>query len=292
MRRPGANVDAYSHFLRARQLIHSMSPASYRTATELFERAIELDPGYAPAYAGLAELHCRYFEWSYGEDDVRAAAERASARALEIAPQLADSHVARAQVHKVFHRYADAAREFDEAIRISPNDFESHHLYGRLAFEMGDIERSVEMFRRGSELRIEDYQCPLLLAQSLRRLGRHDEASEARREGIRRVERQLALWPDDARALALGAAEIVHAGEAQRALDWATRAVAAAPDDPSVWYNVACTYAGLQMKEEALVWLAKTFELGMGARDWVERDPDFDFVRDDPRFQALADKLS
>jgi hypothetical protein len=46
------------------------------------------------------------------------------------------------------------------------------------------------------------------------------------------------------------------------------------------------------MTEEALVWLAKTFTLGMGAREWVERDPDFDFVRDDPRFQALANKLT
>ena len=56
MRRPGANVDAYSAYLRARQLIHSMSPTGYHTATELFEAAITSDPTYAPAYAGLAEL--------------------------------------------------------------------------------------------------------------------------------------------------------------------------------------------------------------------------------------------
>jgi len=261
MRRQGANVEAYGFYLRARQLLHSVSPASYRTAVDMFERAIAIDPSYAPAYAGLAEMHCRYFEWSYGDDDVREAAERASARALEVAPQLPGSHVARGQVHKVFHRYDEARAELEEAIRLSPNDFDAHHLYGRLCFEMGDIEESARLFRRASELRIEDYQTPLLLAQSLRRLGRHDEARPARREGIDRVERQLALWPNDPRALALGAAEIVHDGESARALDWAVRAAAAAPDDPGVWYNVACTYAGLRMTEDALVWLAKTFGL-------------------------------
>jgi hypothetical protein len=46
------------------------------------------------------------------------------------------------------------------------------------------------------------------------------------------------------------------------------------------------------MVDDALVWLTRTFELGMGARDWVERDPDFDTIRDDPRFQALVAKLS
>ncbi|HEV7558216.1 MAG TPA: hypothetical protein VGO00_22260, partial [Kofleriaceae bacterium] len=292
MRRPGTNVEAYSYFLRARQLIHSVSPAAYASAVQMFDRAIEIDPTYAPAYAGLAEMHCRYFEWSYGDDAVRAAADRASARALEIAPQLAESHVARGQVLKVFQRYDEAQREFEDAIRLAPNSFDAHHLYGRLCFSIGKIEESVVLFRRASEIRIEDYQCPLLLAQSLRRLGRHAESRAPRREGIHRVERQLRLWPSDARALALGAAEIVHDGEAERALEWAQRAVAAAPDDPGVWYNVACVYAGLHMKEEALVWLAKTFSLGMGAREWVERDPDFDFVRDDPRFQALVDKLS
>jgi len=294
MRRPGTAVEAYSDYLRARQLLLYMSPSAYHTAVELFESAIATDPGYAPAYAGLAELHVRYFEWSYGGEDARAAADRASLRALELAPNATTSHVARAQVLKMFHRYDEALREFDEALRISPNDFDTHHLYGRLFFEMGDIEGSARMFRRASELRVEDYQTPLLLAQSLRRLGRLDEGHLARLEGVERVERQLALWPDDARALALGAAEIVHDGpaERERALGWVVRAAAAAPDDPSVWYNIACTYAGLQMKEQALDWLAKTFELGMGARNWVEHDPDFDFLRDDPRFQAMVAKLS
>jgi TolB-like protein len=134
MRRPGTNIEAYSYYLRARQLDHNMSPAAYASAVQMFDRAIEIDPTYAPAYAGLAEVHCRYFEWSYGDEAVRAAADRASTRALEIAPHLAESHIARGQVLQAFHRHDEARLEFDEAIRIAPNSFDANHLYGRLCF--------------------------------------------------------------------------------------------------------------------------------------------------------------
>ena len=141
MRRPGANVEAYGFYLRGRQLLHSVSPASYRTAVDMFQTArLSSTRATRRPMPASPRMHCRYFEWSYGEDDVRAAADHASARALETGPQLPGSHVARAQVHKVFRRYDEARAELDEAIRISPNDFDAHHLYGRLYFEMGDLE--------------------------------------------------------------------------------------------------------------------------------------------------------
>ncbi len=291
LRRPGTSAEAYAYFLRGRQMIHNVSPASYEAVVEMFERAIEIDPTYAPAYAGLAEMHCRYFEWADGGPTARAAAERASLKALELAPQLAESHVARAQVLKVFGRYDEAQKGFEEAIRINPNSFAAHHQYARMCFQSGKFEESVALFRRAAEIRLEDFQCSLLLAQSLRVLGRHDEAREARRDGIRRAERQLELEPNDPRALSLGAAELSHDGQAEKALEWAGRAAAAAPDDPAVWYNIACVYAGLGRKEEALSLLARNFDRGFGDREWVIRDPDFEVLRDDPRFQALLAKL-
>jgi len=287
LRRPGTSAEAYSMFLRGRQLIHSVSPASYETAVRMFERAIEIDPTYAPAYAGLAEMHCRYFEWADGGDRARDLADRASRKALELAPQLAESHVARGQVLKAFGELDEAEREYQEAIRIHPSSFEAHHLYARMCFQSGKIEESVALFRRAAEIRVEDFQCTLLLAQSLRRLGRDDEARIARAEGVRRAERHLELEPNDPRALSVGSAELVFDGQRDKGLEWARRAAAAAPDDPAVWYNVACTYAGLGMKDEALTWLGKVFGRGMGGREWVRYDPDFDLLRDDPRFQAL-----
>src|SRR6266545_4867757 len=183
-------------FLRGRQLIHSVSPASYESAVKMFQRAVDIDPTYAPAYAGMAELHCRYFEWAGGGDAAREAADRASRKALELAPQLAESHVARGQVLKVSLEYDEAAREFQQAIRINPSSFDAHHLYARMCFQWGRLEESVVHYRRAAEIRLEDFQCALLLAQSLRALGRDDEAREARRDGLRRAERHLELEPD------------------------------------------------------------------------------------------------
>ena len=292
IRRPGTTAEAYGYFLRARQLIHSVSPASYQTVVEMLERAIEVDPTYAPAYAGLAEMHCRYFEWADGGDAARLAADRASRRALELAPRLAESHVARGQVLKVFGKYDEAELAYQEAVRINPSSFDAHHLHGRMCFQRGKMEEAVDLFRRAAALRVEDFQCALLMAQTLRVLGRPDEAREARREGLRRVERQLELEPNDPRALSLGAAELFYDGQRERAIEWAARAAAAAPDDPAVWYNVACTYAGMGEKEEALRWLEMMFGRGMGGREWALHDPDFDLLRDDPRFRALVAKAT
>jgi non-specific serine/threonine protein kinase len=292
IRRPGTTAEAYGYFLRARQMIHSVSPASYQAVVEMFERAIEVDPTYAPAYAGLAEMHCRYYEWADGGDAARLAADRASRRALELAPQLAESHVARGQVLKVFERYDEAELAYKEAVRINPSSFDAYHLHGRMCFQLGKMEEAVELFRRAAALRVEDFQCALLLAQTLRVLGRHEEARTARREGLRRAERQLELEPNDPRALSLGAAELFYDGQRERAIEWAARAAAAAPDDPAVWYNVACTYAGMGEVEEALRWLEKLFGRGMGGREWALHDPDFDLLRDDARFRALVAKAT
>jgi len=287
IRRPGTSADAYTFFLRGRQLIRQMSPASYEETVRMFERAIEIDPSYAPAYAGLADMHCRYFEWAEGGDAAREAADRASQKALELAPRLPEAHIARGQVLMIGGDYAGSAREFDEAIRLHPDSFDAHYFYGRMSFRAGRIEESVRLFRRAMDLRREDFHSATLLAQSLRRLGRHDEAREMRSEGLRRIERHLELEPGDPHALSEGASELVYDGETERALEWTRRAAAAAPDDAGVWYNIACTYAGLGRKDEALAWLARIVGRGLGSHEWLRHDPDLDSLRGDARFEAL-----
>jgi tetratricopeptide (TPR) repeat protein len=98
-------------------------------------------------------------------------------------------------------------------------------------------------FRKAADVRQEDFQSPLLLAQSLKMLGRHDEASAWRREGIRRAEHVLALNPLDGRAMSLGALYLLEEGQAQRAVEWSERALELYPDDMSALGNGACLQA-------------------------------------------------
>src|SRR5262249_42890682 len=157
------------------------------------EQALAIDPDYAPAHAGLAQTNGWLYEWYRGGTAALDAADRASQRALQLAPELSEAHVARGAFLATQRRYPEALREYREAIALHARSFEAHYLAGRACFASGDIAGSVDWFRRGGELRPEDYQCPILLEQSLRMLGRTAEATAMGREGIRRVERHLEL---------------------------------------------------------------------------------------------------
>ena len=80
-------------------------------------------------------------------------------------------------------------------------------------------------------------------------------------------------------------------GRREQAFQWAARALAEGPEDPATLINAGCMYARAGLKDEALLCLEKPFGRGWGKRDWVNNDPDYDSLRDDPRFQALVAKL-
>ena len=155
----------------------------------------------------------------------------------------------------------------------------------------GTPAAAVEHSARAAQVRPEDYQALLLMHGPLTTLGRTGEAEAALRRGLQVAEKHLELNPDDARALTLGAISFVQLGQREKGLDWARRANAIDPDDSGTLYNVACAYSQLGMLEDAMKCLEKAVQNGFGHREWLENDPDFDPLRDDPRFQALLKKL-
>jgi adenylate cyclase len=261
------------------------------TAGDMFQRAIALDANYGPAWAGLSTVHAILYEWFGAREDDLAQAERASEQALKLAPDLAEPHVARAFVLSLSRCYDEAAAEFEEAIRINPHLFDAHYYFARTSFACGDIARSAELFRKAADVRQEDFQSPILLAQSLRMLGRLEEATEAAREGIRRAEHILVLNPSDGRALSIGSVALAEDGQTARALEWSRRALELDPEDMSALLNAVCLHAKLRQKEEALAVLERAISRGWGNRHWIEHDPDYDILRDDPRFKKLFARL-
>lgn len=289
--RPQTGTAAYEYYLRGRQHLPRMTRNDLQIAGEMFERAIALDAEYAPALAGLASVYATQHEWLGSRPGDLERAQRASRRALELAPGLAEAHVAHGFVLSLSGRYDEATLAFEEAIRINSNLFDAYYYFARTSFAQGEIARSAMLFGRAAAVRQDDFQSAVLEGQSLRMLGRIEESNVATREGIRRAEHILELNPVDGRALSLGGCALFHDGQIDRAIAWARRAIELYPEDGGALINAACLHAKLGQSDEALLLLERAFVNGWGKRDWIDHDPDYDILRDNPRFQALLERI-
>jgi len=288
---PTANVQAYECYLRGRQFFHQWRRKSVEYARRMFERAIEIDPNYALAYAGIAD--CSSFIYTYW--DASAAhlerADTASRKALELAPESAEAHTSRGLALAFAKRFAEAELAFQSAIRLNPKLPDAHYFYGRALLQQGKHGEAARSFEEACRLSPDDYQALSFLTQAYEAMGRKAEADEAHRRTLQLIEHHVELNPDDARALNLGAMHMAYLGQRERGLEWANRAIAADPEDSGMLYNMACFYAIQGDPEKALTCLEKAVHLGFGLRGWIENDPDFTSLRGDPRFQAILQKL-
>jgi len=287
---PTADVKAYDYYLRGRQFFYQFRRRGYDFARQMFTRAIEIDPSYARAYAGVADSYSYlYMYWDASESNL-AAADDASRKALLLDPGLAEAHVSRGLAISLSKRYDEAELEFQTAIRLDPQLFEAYYFYARACFQQGKMEESARLFEQASQVKPEDYQGPSMLAMAYRKLGREADAIEADRRAYQRVEKHLELHPDDARALYLGANSLCQLGERARSLEWSRRAQAIDPEDCGILYNIACTYALLGSSDEALDCLEKAMMHAFWYKRWAQQDPDLDSLRGLPRFQALMER--
>jgi adenylate cyclase len=109
----------------------------------------------------------------------------------------------------------------------------------------------------------------------------------AYRLALRAVEKHVELNPDDARAYTMGAVALCRLGERAAGLQWAEKAQTIDPTDPGIRYNVACLFALEGETTRAIESLDAAVKAGFAHKNWVDKDPDLDSIRDDPRFKAL-----
>ena len=117
--------------------------------------------------------------------------------------------------------------------------------------------------------------------------GEADASKVQAHEAIARIERHLRLNPDDTRALTLGASNLVVVGRNELAFEWLERAMKVDPDDVNMLHNCGCAYAAAGEIDRALEIFERRFALGSAYKEWIDNDPDFDQLRDDPRFQKI-----
>ena len=285
------DIGAYDCYLRARKYYYEYSPRAVEFAIQMFVRAIELDPGYARAYAGLADCWSYLYLYSDRSEAVREQADWASLKAQEMDPQSAQAQASRGLSLSLGGRNEESDRAFEAAVRLDPDLFEAHYFRARHCFALGRLEAAADAYERAMEARPEDYQSPLLAAQIEDDLGHPDRAAALRRRGISIAERHLQLNPDDVRALYMSANGWAGLGERERARRLAERALAMGGEDPMLLYNAGCIFCLLGLVEPALDCLEKAAGSGLTQKGWYEHDSNLDPVREHPRFQRLMDAL-
>ena len=288
---PTTNIEAYGDYLRGLELLAGHVKPSYTRARRMFSRAVELDPDFARALAGIAECDCdvhMHFGEPVSFDEILAT----TARALELEPGLASAHASRGVALLATGRADEAERSFQRAIAAEPEYGMAHYFYGRACVELGRKQDAVRLLRRAAELSPDDAGFLGPLPALYHSLGMRAEAEAASREVLARCERELARQPDLAVAAYSGAGALAYLGERDRALAWAKRALAVEPDDHLALYNVACTYAVLGLAEDAIDLLERTMP-GAGSHRlaWMKQDGDLDPLRGHPRYMALLRRL-
>jgi adenylate cyclase len=288
---PTDSVEAYTYYLRGRQFLHRHSKSYYQLARRMFAKAVELDPAYARAYAGIADCDSflfLHYHVDVGIDEIL----NTSAKALALEGGLAEAHASRGLALSLRERYDEAMAEFEKAIALDPNSFEGYYFYARACFAQGKLEKAAGLFERASEIKPDDYQATILLIQIYRSLGRDNEREHAARTGIERAERELTQHPENPRPAYLGAAALLTVGEADRAREWLSRALAIDPDDILTQYNAACVYTHLGDTERAFDLLERLLpHANHETKAWIKHDSDFDVLRKHPRYQRVLDLI-
>jgi adenylate cyclase len=284
------NVDAYNLYLMARQSYVTGHEADARRAeviTRLCRRAVEIDPGYARAWALMAtgQMILRFVHGRKGDDGLIPAE-----RALALDANLAEAHAVKARILAQHGRHDEATAEIDVALRLNPESYEVNRSAAYLRFRQQRLEEAIRYYEKAMTLMETDLNSGSMLACCYTALGNSQAAVRVAQITLSRTEKTLAQDPNNAAAMAYGANALATLGEAERAKDWISRALLIDPDNMNARYNFACVLTTrLKDPDAALELLNPVFEtLATGFLNHAKADPDLDPLREDPRFKAMV----
>jgi adenylate cyclase len=286
------DMRAYDFYLRGRQIHSVKSSDNWTKAPEMFRRAIALDPDYAPAHAGLADSLAQLLIWRILlPEDVLDEARVAARRALELAPNLAEAHVAHANTLSLAGDDQGAVAAFERAIELNSELYEAHYYFGRHCFARGQYARAIEEFEAAHRARPDEFQALALAVSAADSLGDKARGDALTRLALPSALAEIAADPENGRALYLAASMQIRLGDmngGRRSIETALRLQ---PDDFGTLYNAACTYAHMGENEHALDLLERAVASGGGFREWIEHDSDLSSLHALPRFHAILARL-
>jgi serine/threonine protein kinase/Flp pilus assembly protein TadD len=285
-RKPTENPLAYDFYLRGRSYTRR---ENMEYGLQMFEQAIQLDPNFALAHAGIAHVCGLIYEIREQNPKWIERGLSACNRATALAPDLPEVLVAHARISYGQKKFEETSMLAWRAIERKPECEGAWNMLGRAYFASGRFEEAAALTERALEANGDDYNTYIPYDQALERLGRKKEAESVRDRMTKVLRQQLELVPEDVRARILLATNLAYVGQdADESIRHLQTAVALRPGDPNTLYNAACTYCVLGRKAEALETIKKAFAVGYTNRAWASKDADLDPLHDEPEFQKLV----
>jgi len=315
-----SNREAYDLYLRGRFFWEKRGKENLEKAIEYFERAIEKDPDYALAYAGLADSYVILGNnLLIPAKEAYPKAKTVVMKALEIDESLAEAHVSLAAILEEWeHNFREAEREYKIALELKPGYATAHHWYAfslsyfgrhdeaieeiwkareldplspRINANVGNIlywarqyDRALEELKRSIELFPEHSVNYSYLSEVYAQLGQYEDAINV----VLHIYSMTGGNPGLSQSLAYFYALSGNRAEAQKRL----RGIIEYSKKEFVQsINIARVYVGLGDKEQAFIWLEKAFSGNESTLVQLKKDPTFDPLHSDPRFSALLKKI-
>jgi adenylate cyclase len=285
------NLDAYNLYLMARHHYTGGIHSDIRkndTVIRLCRRAIDLDPGYARAWALMATSQ-RYRLGISGQGDN---GDAAATRALELDATLAEAHAAKAGILAAEGSYDAAQAEITLALRLDPESVDVLKEAGRLSFLRHRVPEAIGHWEKVFALAELDFATGGLLITAYTALGDTASVQRVARATLARAEKTIAVDGDNGSAMAAMFSCLLYLNETERAREWARRAMLIDPDNLMMRYNLACDLVvNLRDFDLALEMLGPyCSKTGREQLAWLKTDTDLDPIRADARFQAMVEE--
>ena len=314
------NPQAFQLYLKGRGFLNRRTKAGYIKATDCFEQAIELDPGFALAYSGLADTYILYdFYGLVPPWNTIPKARAAAVKAVALGDELAETHTSLGSITLIHDRdLVGAEREFKRAIRLNPKYARAHHGYAHCLLALGRTAESLAA--SGFAVDLEPFDVELN-----QHLGWHYLFAREYDHAIDQLEKTLEMAPDFYRArVLLGIAygqkgsfsqaieEFLRArmleqttmlsgflgyaygmgGDEKKALKVLNELIKESKETYVSPYSMTLIYVGLGRRDEALEWVQRACVEYGHWRGWLELTPELDSLRADPRFIKIVRQSS
>jgi len=314
------NSEAYQTYLKGRFFWSKRTVDGLQKGAEHFQRAIEIDPSYALAYAGLADSYTLLGVYiALPPKDAFPKAKNAVEKALEIDDTLAEAHASLGAI-KLFYEWdwPGAEQEFKRASALNPSYAYSHQWNGLNLAALGRLDEAMAEMKRAQELEplsliintnvgwIQYYahQYDQAIAQHQKsvemdpnfarvhlRLGMAYEQKGLHQEAIGEYQKTLRLSGDDPYVIALLGYSRAMAGQREEARKILNQLQKLQQQRYVPPYSIALIYAGLGEKDLAFEWLDKAFVDRSGPLIYLKVEPMFDSLRSDPRMAGLLERM-